>query len=303
MNRLTSAVFVFVTSVVMGCGGGGGSGTDPVTPEPPVIVSGPVASGITTGQATVSWVTDRPSTSVLRFGTTSAYGDSAVSGELVSDHSITVSGLSPLVTYHYRAASRDDEGLWVVSDDMTFTTLSPVGDLVDSGWAFFEQGELDSAEARFEEASSYEPANVEVLEGLGWTCFKLYRFGEARTALEQALSASPGRTDVMVGLALLAQAEGMHEEAVDLCRQALSAGGESYVFSHDAEITTYAIRYALVLALAALGRFDDALEEILVLDPSVDLDPEDATTWAGYDTFEEALLAVIEVLGDPVRML
>jgi hypothetical protein len=56
------------------------------------------------------------------YGTTSAYGQSTpLNASLVTSHSMSLSGLSAGTTYHYRARSRDSDGL-STSSDYTFTT-------------------------------------------------------------------------------------------------------------------------------------------------------------------------------------
>jgi hypothetical protein len=73
--------------------------------------------------ATVSWVTNKPATSVVRYGTTAAYELGAVSGTtLTQSHAITINGLSQGTTYHYRIAVSDEAGFDTQSVDKTFTT-------------------------------------------------------------------------------------------------------------------------------------------------------------------------------------
>lgn len=74
--------------------------------------------------ATISWTSSEPATSQVDFGPSSAYGSSTtVDAGLVTSHSGSLPGLTPLMTYHFRVRSRDAAGNETVSADRTFTTL------------------------------------------------------------------------------------------------------------------------------------------------------------------------------------
>lgn len=81
------------------------SGTD-VTP--PVITNVSAASSTDGTSALVSWATNEPATSVVDYGTDAGtLGSSASSATLVTSHAVTLPGLTPGTTYHYRVTSAD----------------------------------------------------------------------------------------------------------------------------------------------------------------------------------------------------
>jgi hypothetical protein len=296
MKRRLRHSVLFVSAVWIACSGGGGDGGSGPGPEPPVILSGPSASGITVSGATITWTTDKISDSRVVYGETTSYGDTASAGTMTLSHSVGLTGLDHSRTYHYRVSSEDADGLSVTSGDKTFATQSPVPGLVEEGWDFFESDELDLAVARFDSALAFEPGNVEALEGLGWAYLYLYMFEKSLTALEGALSADAARLDCLVAIAFLYGSTEQYGSAIDAARAAIDIGGETYVFARDGDITTSDIRYCLVTSLVGAGDLAGALSEVRMLDPSIDLDPDDATTWDGHSSFEEALLVVIEDL-------
>ncbi len=305
MKRRSVVVVIVLSCIWLACGGGGdGAGPDP---QPPRITSGPATSSITVEGATITWTTDKVASSIVKYGESSSYTDSVSSASLVMSHSVSLTGLDPLKTYNYSVASEDADGRRVTSGNWTFQTLSPAPGLVDEGWGLFSQDDLEAALEKFREAYAYEPDNVDVLEGLGWTMLRLYRFEEShpeslssRKAFEDALALAPQRVDCLTGQAFLFQALEMYADAIDDAQDALSRGGENYEFEHDPDITASDLRYCLVTSLAALGLFDEALAQAKLLDPSIDLDPDDASTWDGHLSFEEALVVVIEGLRDQV---
>ncbi len=304
MKRRSAVVVIVLSCIWLACGGGGGTGPDP---QPPKITSGPATSSITVEGATVTWTTDKVASSIVKYGESSSYTDSVSSATLVMSHSVSLTGLDPLKAYNYSVASEDADGRRVTSGNRTFETLSPAPGLVDEGWGLFSQDDLKAALEKFREAYGYEPDNVDVLEGLGWTMLRLYRFEEShpeslssRKAFEDALALAPQRVDCRAGLAFLYQALEMYLEAYNTAVAALSGGGENYEFEHDPDITASDLQYCQVVSLVALGSFDQALALAKLLDPSIDLDPDDASTWDGHLSFEEALVVVIEGLRDQV---
>jgi hypothetical protein len=98
--------------------------TTAVPPDttPPDLSSDPtVIAG--SGGATVTWWTDEEADSQVEFGTTTAYGTlTELNDAFANDHSISLSGLSPVTTYHYHVLSRDAAGNLATSRDFTFTT-------------------------------------------------------------------------------------------------------------------------------------------------------------------------------------
>lgn len=85
------------------------------------------SSNVTTTGATISWTTNVPTTSQVKYGTTASYGQaSSVNSTLATSHSVTLSGLSASTTYHYQAVSVDGPGNQVASGDFMFTTTTAV---------------------------------------------------------------------------------------------------------------------------------------------------------------------------------
>ncbi len=76
---------------------------------PPVISAWSATPG--TGSATIAWTTNEAATSRVDYGTSSSsLGSVASDPKLVTAHSITLSGLTPGVTYYYRVTCADAAG-------------------------------------------------------------------------------------------------------------------------------------------------------------------------------------------------
>ena len=103
---------------------------------PPVIYSiGTASVGPTS--ATVLWFTTTNADSQADFGPSPTYGSSSLlDSTFVSTHTVTLIGLMPGTTYHYRVRSRHMGGVQAVSDDYSFTTpgsASPAGVALSDG--------------------------------------------------------------------------------------------------------------------------------------------------------------------------
>jgi len=82
-------------------------------------------SNITTNSATITWVTNQPSDSLVEYGTESSYGSSVRDATLVQSHRMPLTNLSSNTMYHFRVTSANPYGFSTSSQDFTFMTLSP----------------------------------------------------------------------------------------------------------------------------------------------------------------------------------
>ena len=88
------------------------------------VIGSVTANTITTTSATISWTTDQPSASQLKYGPTTDYGTlSAFGSQRVTTHSVTINGLTPGTTYNYAALSANATGQVGASANFTFTTV------------------------------------------------------------------------------------------------------------------------------------------------------------------------------------
>ncbi len=104
--------------------------TDPLDSTPPAISS---LNAITTEDAaTITWDTDESSNSFVEYSLTQGFPAGLLLGtnDMVTSHSVTLSGLSSSATYYYRVHSRDAMGNEAVSAENNFSTLSGGDDSV-----------------------------------------------------------------------------------------------------------------------------------------------------------------------------
>ena len=99
----------------------------------PSITVAPSAMSVTGTSAVIAWTTDEASSSDVEYGATASYGSNASGPGGVTEHRVTVSGLVPETTYHYRVLASDACGAGpTTSPDATFTSGPAAIDV--SGW-------------------------------------------------------------------------------------------------------------------------------------------------------------------------
>lgn len=98
----------------------------------PPAISNVTAGSVTASAATITWSTNEAANSVVEYGVTAAYGSTASDVNMVTNHSLALSGLAASTTYYYRVRSRDGANNESVSGNNTFTTLAPgqVADII-----------------------------------------------------------------------------------------------------------------------------------------------------------------------------
>ncbi|MCP4221081.1 MAG: hypothetical protein GY765_41005, partial [bacterium] len=94
-------------------------GTDITAP----IITNVQTDNLTDISASFTWLTNEAADSEVQYGLTTAYGSVQTDAALVMDHSITLNGLTPGATYHYKIVSRDAAGNIGETADSTFTTF------------------------------------------------------------------------------------------------------------------------------------------------------------------------------------
>ncbi|MDW8310026.1 MAG: CARDB domain-containing protein, partial [Verrucomicrobiales bacterium] len=73
----------------------------------------------------ISWTTSEPTTGLVAYGLTTAYGQTNSSTALRTNHAFNVTGLVPATTYHFAVSAMDAAGNASTSEDRVFTTLAP----------------------------------------------------------------------------------------------------------------------------------------------------------------------------------
>lgn len=110
----------------------------------PPVISGVQVERISSAKATITWSTDEPSNSLVRYGTSpGAYRHTARGLSHATSHSVDMHGLSPGRAYYFTVSSTDEGGNSATSAESEFTALVAL-DLV--GLWRFDEGRGASAQ-------------------------------------------------------------------------------------------------------------------------------------------------------------
>ena len=90
----------------------------------PIVLTAPYEDNLQPTSVQIHWTTDVPSTSVVRYGVTTALGDSVADPTPVTTHTMTLTGLTAATVYDYSVGSADSAGVNFTSTAL-FSTASP----------------------------------------------------------------------------------------------------------------------------------------------------------------------------------
>lgn len=126
MRTLTIFLGLCLAAASFSCGGGSSAATH-TTVQPPVSpaslsVSNVSADVLSNNSVVITWTTSLGSTSQVEYGWSASYGSmTPLDSTAVVNHSVTPSGLSPGMSYHYRVHSTDGSDQ-AVRGDQSFST-------------------------------------------------------------------------------------------------------------------------------------------------------------------------------------
>ncbi len=265
----------------------------------PLEISEITVSAVTETTALISWITNKPATSEVHYGTTTAYGQTKTDPTYSTTHSLTLTNLTHSTLYHFKVCSTDQAALTTCSQDSTFRTSV---DFVARGWELFEAKNYQQALASFQQAISTGYKLPEAHLGAGWSNLMLENISNAITSCNNALSQGWRRPqDAYCALCIAYLATlGTATEAQNAASYADSVLSidPRYTFSHLTTINYLDVHLVRAEAYLYLGDYAKVQQSLDVLHPPNGLNPADPATWVvngrRYNTYLEALIAEIE---------
>jgi hypothetical protein len=101
------------------------SSAEPQSQTASPVLSNIQAINVTSNSVIITWTTDQASSSIVNYGTTTAYGSTALGNSNSTSHRVSLTGLLANTTYHFAVQSVNSCGLNSASNDYTFTTAFP----------------------------------------------------------------------------------------------------------------------------------------------------------------------------------
>ncbi len=158
----------------------------------------------------------------------------------------------------------------------------------EAGWTAYVSGDLDEAEARFEEVLGFAPGDPGSLTGLGWVALDRREIIEALDHFSAARMGAVAVPDAQSGV-ILAEAARDHAAEVIAEGESLLLAIPDYVFPYKDDYGADDIRWMIARAALDLGDYDRVVAQLDLLSPGHGLDPAQAD-------FIEASLALLESL-------
>ena len=132
----------------------------------PPVITNVISSNINNSTVSISWTTDEPAMSQVEYGPDTSYGsNTSLYPNLVTSHSVTITGLTNNTTYYYRVISQDVNDNLAISSNYNLITLSINTD--SAGLWHFDEG------VGITVADSSGNSNNGTISGASWTDGKL----------------------------------------------------------------------------------------------------------------------------------
>jgi len=148
---------------------------------------------------------------------------------------------------------------------------------VAEAWIEFESGRYNDAMIVFGEASEIDPLPPDAYLGLGWCYAMTDQMEDSLSSFEIAITKEPEAPDGYAAKAFVHLAQNEHEAAIAAADEAISLGGEEYVFSQIPDVRTRNLRLLIAECHYVMGQYADAQAQIDILKPHNNLDPNSRT--------------------------
>ena len=185
-------------------------------------------------------------------------------------------------------------------DDDNNDVILPPTDLypakIEEAWVEFESVNYNNAIASFREASEMDPLRSPAYLGLGWCYALLDGMDNSLSNFDIFITKESESPDGYAAEAFVFLAQNEYEKAITAANEAISLGGDGYVFSHIPDVQTRSLRLLIAESYYAIGQYEDAQAQIDILEPDNGLDE-------GSRTYEQDLLLEIEDLKSPGSIL
>jgi len=192
-------------------------------------------------------------------------------------------------------------GLLLFTPDCSIFTnpSSDTEEALQVAWEYFEMDNYQMAYTKFESVLAMDAENIEAYDGLAWCSLLLNDIASAITDFETALAMGDTCLDTHAGLAGAYIAADEFESAISKANYVVDTN-PNYSFEHKPQINYLDMHLILAMAYFHLGDFENSYQHILILDPNIRVDENNAQSWVynqqQFDSYAEVLMAIIDDL-------
>lgn len=155
---------------------------------PRIVTTAPYESNITSTSLKISWITDAPGNSIIKYGPTSSYGQEIIDTNSVMQHSIVLSGLTPATIYHFQLGSANNIGTTFTSDNIAITS---------------SQSSSGTMNVYFNQSVNYSIAKTESAKVADPSAILINRINAAQFSIDMATYSLSGTVGSNIATALL----------------------------------------------------------------------------------------------------
>ena len=153
-NYKNTLTILFLASFFFMACGDKSTGPEETPPPKPEFSVAPQATNIQVSFADITWETNTPSTSLVKYGKTSGnLTNEELQEEEMTIHSIRLLGLTSNTTYYFTVESSNSSGT-ITSTEMQLTTTMTLDQMVPYSWEKFESGDYEEAIVLFLDIAS-----------------------------------------------------------------------------------------------------------------------------------------------------
>lgn len=178
-------------------------------------------------------------------------------------------------------------------------TVTSAENLLTIAWDYFEQGNYQAAYNKFDAALDMDPKNISAYHGRAWSALLLSDSQNALSDFNSTIYYGDSGLDPIAGLAFAYHANQNYSAAITKAISVLTANSY-YYFEYKPLINYRDLQLILAMSYFHLGNLGSAYNYILLLDPEISIDQNDADTWhfndCSFRSYAETLLAVIDYL-------
>ena len=179
------------------------------------------------------------------------------------------------------------------------------GELINSGWIYFETGKYLNAIEDFNSALTKDASVFEAYSGIGWSQIRLDQIDDAEVNYQTALNGNYAGKEVLAGLAAISLANEEYTAAIGYAESILNIDPD-WVFEHDNFIDYRDVWFVVAIAYFHEGDFAEVELAILKIDSSYSIDENDSATWIvgtnSYNSYQEAVAAYLQSLPSELNL-
>lgn len=144
-------------------------------------------------------------------------------------------------------------------------------ELIDQGWAFFENAEYDSALSKFTAARDYNIQPAEAYTGRGWCYMKLDNLSSASSEFTTASGGLDPTAELYAGWAFTLNAQKQYSQSNTQASEALLLSPD-WIFPYGLNLHSDHLHLLKAENFFALGDYTGSLNEVKILNDSFNAD-------------------------------